>query len=83
MVLATLPTKVSNYLTLQKPWRSYKQPDVFLSEGGSTTQEKSTEEKITLTPWTPCPENAQRLYNMLRKNHFLTYLEYNEYSFQI
>ena len=61
MVLASLPTQISNFLTLQKPWRSYKQPDIFLSEGGSTTQGKSTEEKLTFTPWTPCHDNVQRL----------------------
>ena len=62
MVLASLPTQISNYLTLQKPWRSYKQPDIFLSEGGSTTQEKSTEEKAPVTTWTPCHDNVQRLF---------------------
>ena len=65
MVLASLPTQISNYLTLQKPWRNYKQPDIFLSEGGSTTQEKSTEEKVAVTTWTPCHDNAQRLFNFL------------------
>ena len=42
MVLETLPTFVAEYFTLSEPWRSNKQPDVFLSEGGNTTNRESS-----------------------------------------
>ena len=42
MVLDSLPTFVADYFTLSEPWRSNKQPDVFLSEGGNTTNRKSS-----------------------------------------
>ena len=41
MLLTTLPRCITNYFTLRGPWRLNKSPDVFLSEGGSTTRQKS------------------------------------------
>ena len=42
MLLTTLPRCITNYFTLRGPWRLNKNPDVFLSEGGSTTRQKSS-----------------------------------------
>ena len=42
MLLTTLSRGITNYFTLRGPWRLNKSPDVFLSEGGSTTRQKSS-----------------------------------------
>ena len=42
MLLTALPHCITKYFTLRGPWRLNKSPDVFLSEGGSTTRQKSS-----------------------------------------
>ena len=72
MVLAALPTKMSNHLTAQRPWRKYRQPDVFLSEAGSTTMAKSTSSTREKEVMTNCRENNQR-YVTLFKDKYIWY----------
>ena len=55
MILESLPKRITDYLILKAPWRFNKQPDVFLSEDGSPTIQKTTasdsQDELNKTPY--------------------------------